>query len=101
MKLTNQITTGNTRSASARRPFPITDYNYQPSGCADFGRCGARFGMDKPSFRGISEGYFNREARQNFAAEAAFFGVIVLTAALPILNSVNALVHFLATTATI
>lgn len=54
------------------------------------GRC---FGSRRPSFRAISQDYFKTEARQSFASEAFFFGVIVLTAAVPLLNSAYALVH--------
>jgi hypothetical protein len=81
--------------------FPVTDYNYQPNGCADRGHCGPRFGTNGPSFRGISNDYFAREARHNFAAEGTIFAVIVMTAALPILNSATALFHFLHSTGSI
>jgi hypothetical protein len=54
------------------------------------GRC---FGACRPSFRAISQEYFKNEARRNFASEAALFVVIVMTAALPILNSASALMH--------
>ncbi len=71
--------------------LPKTDYSFQAASVANGGgRC---FGSCRPSFRAISQDYFKNEARRSFAGEAALFSVIVVTAALPILNSVSALVH--------
>ena len=70
--------------------FPKTDYCFQAASVANGGRC---FGTRRPSFRSISQDYFKNEAPHIFASEAALFTVIVLTAAVPILNSVSALLH--------
>jgi hypothetical protein len=68
-----------------------TDCNYQGTSLANMGgRC---FGSRRPSFRSISQNYFKYEARQSYAGEAALFAVIVMTAAVPIINSVSALLH--------
>jgi hypothetical protein len=68
--------------------FPMTDYNLQAASVG--GRC---FGSRRPSFRSISQDYFKNEAPHSFAKEAALFSVIVMTAAVPILNSASALLH--------
>jgi hypothetical protein len=52
---------------------------------------GCCFGVCRPSFLAISQSYFDHEARRHFASEAAFFVVMVMTAALPIANSLSAL----------
>lgn len=71
--------------------LPQTDYSYQGDSVANMGgRC---FGSRRPSFRSISQDYFKNEARHSFAGEAALFAVIVMTAAVPILNSASALLH--------
>ena len=71
--------------------LPQTDYSYQGTSVANMGgRC---FGSCPPSFRSISQDYFKNEARHSFAGEAALFTVIVMTAAVPIVNSVSALLH--------
>ena len=71
--------------------LPKTDYSFQAASVANGGsRC---FGSCRPSFRAISQDYFKNEAPRSFASEAAFFSVIVMTSALPILNSASALVH--------
>ena len=71
--------------------LPKTDYNFQAASVANGGgRC---FGACRPSFRAISQDYFKNEAPRSFAGEAALFSGIVMTAALPILNSASALVH--------
>jgi hypothetical protein len=71
--------------------LPKTDYSFQAASVTNGGgRC---FGSCRPSFRGISQEYFKNEARRNFAGEAALFVVIVMTAALPILSNVSALMH--------
>ena len=46
------------------------------------------------SFR-VSREYFNNEAARDFLSEAAVFTVIMLTAALPLLNSVHAIVDLI------
>jgi hypothetical protein len=71
--------------------LPKTDYSFQAASVANRGGC--CFGSRRPSFRAISQDYFKNEARRSFASEAALFSVIVVTAALPILNSASALVH--------
>lgn len=71
--------------------LPKTDNSFQAASVANGGgRC---FGTCRPSFRAISQDYFKNEARRSFVSEAALFSVIVMTAALPILNSASALVH--------
>lgn len=45
------------------------------------------------SIRAVSNDYFKNEARSIFATEAAFFSVIVITAAVPLINTALALVH--------
>ena len=96
MKTTNQIPNTNKRhdSGSARRRyggnFPKTEFNYHNASRAG---CGAGRGATfrAPSFRDISRDYLNREARNDFLTEAAFFAMIVITVALPLLNSAHAL----------
>ena len=79
--------------------LPKTDYSFQAgSGANGGGRC---FGSSHPSFRSISQSYFKNEAPQSFAAEAALFTVIVLTAAVPIINSASALLHLVRSFATL
>ena len=71
--------------------LPKTDYSFQAASVANGGgRC---FGSRRPSFRSISQDYFKNEAPHSFAGEAALFTVIVMTAAVPIVNSVSALLH--------
>jgi hypothetical protein len=86
MKPTTQL---NTRRGPR---LPKTDYSFQSPSAAnmDGGRC---FGSRRPSIRAISQDYFKNEAPHSFATEAALFGVIVLTAAVPLINSASALVH--------
>jgi hypothetical protein len=71
--------------------LPKTDYSFQAASVANGGsRC---FGSCQTSFRAISQEYFETEAPRSFASEAALFVVIVVTAALPIINSASALAH--------
>ena len=72
--------------------FPKTDCCFQPS-MKDFG--GRSRGEDGPSFRRISGAYFENEARGQFAAEAGFFGLIVLTAAVPVVKAMGGLFVFI------
>ena len=71
--------------------LPKTDYSFQDASVAnDGGRC---FGSRRPSFRSISQDYFKYEAPPTFVGEAALFSVIVMTAAVPIMASVGAILH--------
>jgi len=76
------------RPASA---LPQTDCNFQAASLPHHG--GSCLGSRRPSFYAISQSYFGQEARSSFAAEAAFFSVIVVTAAVPIIYSAIALLH--------
>ncbi len=96
MKPTVQFNEKSRRDLSDRESrkgslFPPTDYSFQaPSASNGGGRC---FDSRQPSFRAISQEYFKYEEPRSFAREAALFVVIVMTAALPIINSASALVH--------
>jgi hypothetical protein len=69
--------------------LPKIDCNYQ------VGSMPGRGGRDwrRASIRAISNDYFKNEARSTFATEAAFFSVIVMTAAVPLIYTAMALVH--------
>ena len=56
-------------------------------------RGGRSFGSRHASIRAISADYFKNEARSMFATEAAFFSVIVMTAAVPLIYTAMAVVH--------
>jgi hypothetical protein len=71
--------------------MPKTDCNYQVASMPSRG--GRGNGSRNPSIRAVSAEYFKNEARTMFATEAALFGVIVMTAAVPLINTAMALVH--------
>lgn len=96
MKPTLQSPNTTSRNAQAftRRgsSMPQTDYHYQ-HGSLDFGsRCKDD---GRPSFRAISEEYLSREARRDFVSEATFFAAIVITAAVPVLQSAYGLARLI------
>ena len=68
---------------------PKTDCNYQVGSMPNRG--GRR--LPCASIRAVSNDYFKNEARSTFATEAAFFSVIVMTAAVPLIYTAMALVH--------
>ena len=69
--------------------FPVTDFNYQSMSLDGYrGDCAKISGR---SFRCISNDYFKKEARRSFGTEAAFFVLMVVTSAWPILQSVRAM----------
>lgn len=71
--------------------MPKIDCNYQVASMPNRG--GHGFGSRHASIRAVSNDYFKNEARSIFATEAAFFSVIVITAAVPLINTAMALVH--------
>ncbi len=80
-----------TRSARRIHSAPLTDYSFQTTSLDGFkSHCGPSC---LSSFRNISGDYFKNEARQAFAGESAFFAVIVVTAAVPLIHSAGALLQ--------
>ena len=71
--------------------MPKTDCSYQVGSMPSRG--GRSHGARRASIRAISHEYFKNEARSTFATEAAFFSVIVVTAAVPLIYTAMALVH--------
>jgi hypothetical protein len=83
---------GHDREEAGTKRFPVTDYAYQAVVLDGFRGRSVR--TCEPSFRSISENYFNSEARQNFVSEAAFFVAIIATATWPIVQNLHAMIDF-------
>jgi hypothetical protein len=86
MKPTFQTNDNGTRKFS--RKFPVTDFDYHSIALEGYRGSCVRTG--NPSFHTLSRDYFKTEAQQYFLAEAIVFGAIMLTAALPIVNGIRA-----------
>jgi hypothetical protein len=95
MKPTFQTIERNSRRDSiARRkgsPAPQTDCFFQTD-APDFS--GYRREEGLPPFRRISAAYFDSEARSHFRVEAVVFGLIVLSAAVPVIQSMRSMAQF-------
>ena len=94
MKPTNQTTQTKSRHESIRAArkgaaLPKIDCGFQTTSLDGLRGRGVRV----PAFRNISQDYFKNEARSTFVSEAGFFAVIVITAAVPVINSVSALLQ--------
>ena len=71
---------------------PTTDYNYHS---VPLEHSSAKYASTSPqSFWNITGDYFKNEARYEFFAEAAVFGVIIITAFLPLISNAHALMEF-------
>ena len=80
------------RAARKFRRSPTTDYNYHSLA---FGGSTGRYTRYPPqSFWRIADGYLKDEARHDFQSEGMLFAVITVTAALPLINNVHALIEF-------
>jgi len=90
MKPTSHGTDRNRRIGDQNsRQFPLTDSANQSLSLDGYrGGCASTCAV---SFRSISTDYFKNEARQSFVSEAAFFAMIVVTAAWPVLQSIHAM----------
>jgi len=74
------------------RKFPFVDYHYQASTLGNFtGHC-AKTSTSK-SLRDISRDYFDNEANHAFLGDAAVFGTLIATAAVPIIAGLSAVVE--------
>jgi hypothetical protein len=81
------------RTLGKCRRLPFTDYSYH-SGA--FERSSAHnLPVRARSFWNITGDYFKREARHDFRSEAALFAIITITASLPLINNMHALIEFL------
>jgi O-acetyl-ADP-ribose deacetylase (regulator of RNase III) len=79
-------------AARKSRRSPITDYNYHS---VAFGGFSGRYTRYPPqSFWKIAGDYLKDEARHDFQSEGMLFAVISITAALPLINNVHALIEF-------
>jgi len=81
------------RAAGKYRGSPITDYSYQS---VSFEGSSGRY-MRNPvrSLWNIAGDYLKDEARHDFYSEATLFAFISITAALPLINNLHALIEFL------
>ena len=75
---------------------PTTDYNYYCVPLEHSSVKSVKYAITSPrSFWNITGDYFKNEARYEFFAEAAVFGVIIITAFLPLLSNTHALMEFI------
>ena len=71
--------------------FPSVDRSYQSIALEEFnGGCGTR---STSTFWRFSHDYFNGEAKQHFAGEAACFATIMITAAVPLVSGALAVMN--------
>ena len=84
-----QITRRDSVEGLRRNAVPKTDFAFRATSFdfSGFGGSG-RY----PSFRGISDEFFRKEARGLFASEAAIFALIVVTVAVPLFEVARDLV---------
>jgi len=72
------------------RKFPFVDYDYQASTIGNFtGHCAK---TESKSLRDISRDYFDKESDNDFLSNAAVFGTLIATAAVPIIAGLSAVV---------
>jgi hypothetical protein len=79
-------------AARKRNQMPMTDYCYQAVALG--GSSGRYSRYPSRSFWKIADGYLKDEARHDFQSEGMLFAVIAITAALPLMNNVHALIEF-------
>jgi hypothetical protein len=71
---------------------PVTDWSFQPGAANLRGHGSIGHGMTSPAaaFRGLSQGFFERESKRSYRAEAGAFVVIAGLAIWPIAQAVHA-----------
>ena len=75
------------------RPMPVTDYSYHSVAFGGFS--GRKRRNPAQSFWNIAGNYLKDEARHDFWTEATLFVFITITAALPLMNNLHALIEFM------
>ena len=73
--------------------MPVTDYGYHS--VAFEGYSGRYMRNPAQSFWNIAGNYLKDEARHDFWSEATLFVFITITAALPLMNNLHALIEFM------
>jgi hypothetical protein len=79
-------------AARKRNQMPMTDYRYQAVALG--GSSGRYTRYPSRSFWKIAGDYLKDEARHDFQSEGMLFAVITITAALPLISNVHALIEF-------
>ena len=79
-------------SAERQCRRPVTDYGYHSVAFGEFS--GRYIRNPAQSFRKIAGNYLKDEARHDFWSEATLFAFITITAALPLMNNLHALIQF-------
>ena len=74
--------------------FPLVDYHYQTS---TLGNCAGHCAKTSKSLRDISRDYFDGEANHDFLSNAAVYGTLIATAAVPIITGLNAVIALVRT----
>jgi len=74
--------------------FPLVDYHYQSSTLCN---CAGPCAKTSKSLRAISRDYFDGEANHDFLSNAAVFGTLIATAAVPIIAGVRAVIALVRT----
>jgi hypothetical protein len=72
--------------------MPVTDYRYHSVAFEGFS--GRYLRNPEQSFWNVAGNYLKGEARHDFWSEAVLFAVITVTAALPLMNNLHALIQF-------
>ena len=75
------------------RPKAVTDYSYHSVAFGGFS--GRKSRNPAQSFWNIAGDYLKDEARHDFWTEATLFAFITITAALPLMNNLHALIEFM------
>lgn len=77
-------------SLTARKRFPLTDYNYQSVTISGYrGRCA----KSVASFRNISRHYFQKEARHDFVSEAIVFAMLIIISSVAVASGAQAAIQ--------
>jgi hypothetical protein len=75
------------------RRLPVTDCSYRSVGFPEFS--GRYMRNSARPFWSIADNYLKDEARHDFWSEATLFVFITVTAALPLMNNLHALIEFM------
>jgi hypothetical protein len=89
---------GSRRDNSAgrsRQSFPLTDYNYRPTGQSQVNSSTGRPAIKSPAFHELSSKFFGAETSRDYAAELLFFILITGLAAWPIMSMLIAVIRMI------
>jgi hypothetical protein len=83
------------RARRGHQSFPLTDYNYRPTGESPVNSCAGQPAIKSPAFHKLSSEFLSGERSRDYIAELLFFLLITGLAAWPVMSMLMAVIRMI------